>query len=96
MARALWDYWEELDAMDLIQAQLESQLDKDHDDNMENMDNIEYETLHLRQDRQHPRLQQQRSKAHQPTVKSTLWKGRVQALIKDGPTNLSFSQDGIS
>ncbi|KAG0271479.1 hypothetical protein BGZ95_000706 [Linnemannia exigua] len=95
MAKALWDYWEELDAMDLIQTQLESQLENDHDDNMENMeymDNIEYESRLLRLDRHHRhRQQQQRPETRQPTVESTLWKGRVQALIKDGSTNLSYS-----
>ncbi|KAF9131296.1 hypothetical protein BGX30_013147 [Mortierella sp. GBA39] len=92
MARALWDYWEELDAMDLIQAQLESQLEDENDDNHEDIDNIDYET-------HHPRQAQLRQRPEPQPFRSTLWKGRVKALVKDGTSNMSSSelmQDSIS
>lgn len=93
MARALWDYWEELDAMDLIQAQLESQLDGEDDDNHEVIDNIEYETRHSRQAhlRQRPEPQ---------PFGSTLWRGNVKALVKEATSNMSspveWMHDSIS
>jgi hypothetical protein len=80
MARALWNYWEELDAMDQMQAQLESRLEDDNDVHEE----IDYETHHSRQGQLRQRPQPQ-------PFKRTLWKGRAKALVKDGTANMSFS-----
>ncbi|KAF9547785.1 hypothetical protein EC957_007731 [Mortierella hygrophila] len=93
MAGALWDYWEELDAMDLIQAQLESQLEDENDDNHEDIDNIDYET-------HHPRPAHLRQRPEPQPFRSTLWKGRVKALVKDDTSSMSsppeLMQDSIS
>ena len=94
MARALWDYWDELDAMDLIQAQLESQFDDEDDDNHEDIHNIDYET-------HHPRQAHLRQRPESQPFRSTLWKGKAKALVKDGTSNMFSSpqewmQDSIS
>ncbi|KAG0282771.1 hypothetical protein BGZ96_000138 [Linnemannia gamsii] len=80
MARALWNYWEELDAMDLMQSQLESQLDDDNDV-QEDIDNGTHNS----------RQGQLRNRPEARPFKRTLWKGKVKALVKDGSANMSSS-----
>lgn len=81
MARALWNYWEELDAMDLMQSRLESQLD----DGNNVHEDINFGT-------HHPCQGVLRQRSEPQPFKGTLWKGRVKALAKDGSANLSTSQ----
>lgn len=93
MARALWDYWEELDAMDLIQAQLESQLVDEGDVNQEDINNIGHKT-------HYPRQNHLRQRPEHQLFRGALWNGKVKALAKDDTSNMSspleWMQDGIS
>ncbi|KAF9920115.1 hypothetical protein FBU30_010104 [Linnemannia zychae] len=88
IAKALWKYWEELDAMDMIQAQLERQLD----DDIMNDESLGFSTHSPYQ--KHPNYPSH--SRHRRPFKDLLWRKKV---TDDSTTSLLSSlkwiQDGI-